>query len=212
MTNIFENITPKNIEKLKRILKTSTIKFSKNVNILSNVNLGDFIGIIDSGSVQLIYNDYNGNKILLEDIKKGEMFGSLDFSLDTEELSCISKEPTQITFIEYNQITNDEIVKTDFYIIFIKNLIKILNEQITKKNERIELLTKKTTRDKLIEYLKKTSQKKGTKKFELPMTYTELASYLSVDRSAMTREMKYLKEDGFIETKGKIISISEEMI
>ncbi len=51
------------------------------------------------------------------------------------------------------------------------------------------------------------STEKGNKTFTLPITYTELASYLSVDRSAMTREIKYLKNEGFIETSGRKISL-----
>lgn len=207
MTNLFENINDKNIEKLKRILNANTINYRKNVNILSNVNRDDFIAIIDTGSVQLIFNDYNGNKTILEEIEEGEMFGSLNSSISSEEITCITKEETQITFIEYNEITNDEIIRTDFYIVFIKNLIKILSQQVTSKNERIELLTKRTTRDKLLEYFKRSSQHKGNKTFILPMTYTELANYLSVDRSAMTREIGYLKEDGFIKTNGRKITL-----
>ena len=207
MTNIFDNISQKNIDKLKRILRTTTIKFSKNINILSNVNLDDYIAIIDYGSAQLIYNDYNGNKIILEELSENEMFGSITYSISSEEITCLTKESTQITFIEYNQITNNEIIKNDFYIIFIKNLIKILSEQISNKNERIQILTKKSTRDKLIEYFKIEAQKKGTKKYTLPMSYTELASYLSVDRSAMTREIKYLKEDGIINTNNRKINL-----
>ena len=160
MQNLFENIHPKNIEKLKRILQANTIKYRKNVNVLSNVNREDFIGIIDSGSVQLIYNDYDGNKTIIEEIEEGEIFGSINYVLQAEEITCITKEETQITFIEYEQITNDEIIKSDFYIIFIKNLIKILGNQITTKNSRIELLTKRTTRDKILEYFKMQSQKK----------------------------------------------------
>ncbi len=207
MQNLFENIHPRNIEKLKRILQANTIKYRKNVNVLSNVNREDFIGIIDSGSVQLIYNDYNGNKTIIEEIGEGEIFGSINYILQAEEITCITKEETQITFIEYEQITNDEIIKNDLYIIFIKNLIKILGNQITSKNSRIELLTKRTTRDKILEYFKMQSQKKGNKVFTLPMTFTELSNYLSVDRSAMTREIKNLKDDGFIKTNGRKITL-----
>ena len=120
MQNLFENIHPKNIEKLKRILQANTIRYRKNINILSNVNREDFIAIIDSGSVQLIYNDYDGNKSIIEEITEGEIFGSINYVLNAEEITCITKEETQITFIEYEQITNDEIIKNDFYIIFIK--------------------------------------------------------------------------------------------
>ena len=72
MQNLFENINPRNIEKLKRILKANTIRYRKNVNVLSNVNREDFIAIIDSGSVQLIYNEYDGNNSILEEISEGD--------------------------------------------------------------------------------------------------------------------------------------------
>lgn len=207
MTNIFENISDKNILKLKRILKANTVTYNKNVNILSNVNEDDFIAIVDSGSIQLEFNDYDGNKIIMETLERGEVFGTLTSSIVNEEVSCITKEKTQITYIEYNEITNDEIIKTDFYIIFIKNLIKLLSEQVSSKNKRIELLTKKTTRDKILEYFRIISQQKGNKTFTIPITFTELAQYLSVDRSAMTRELGYLKEEGFIKTKGRKITL-----
>ena len=207
MTKLFENISDKNILKLKKILKSSTLIYRKGVNVLSNVNLQDFIAIIDTGSVQLIYNDYNGNSTVLEELNEGEFFGSLTLNVNSEEITCITKEETKITFIEYNEITNDEIIRTDFYIIFIKNLIKILNEQLHNKNNRIELLTKRSIRDKLIEYFTQEAQKNGHNKFKLPMTYTDLANYLSIDRSAMTREIKYLKNEGFIKTNNRTITI-----
>ena len=208
MTNLFENISEKNLLKLKRILKANTIRYRKNVNILSNVNRSDFIAIIDSGSINFIYTDYDGNKSILEELNKGEIFGSLTSTIHSEEITCITKEETQITYIEYDEITNNEIIKNDYYIIFIKNLIRILSEQLSNRNRRIELLTKKTTRDKILIFLKQESQRKKNKTFFLKTTYTEMANYLSVDRSAMTREIKYLKEEGFIETNGKQITIN----
>ncbi len=207
MANLFENISEKNILKLKRILSANTVKYKKNVNILSNVNQDNFIALVDSGSIQFIFNDYDGNKTIIEELNTGEMFGNLISNIASEEITCITKEDTQITYIEFDEITNDEIIKNDFYIIFIKNLIRLLTEQLTTRNNRIELLTKRSTRDKILAYFKYESQKRGAKKFNMPMTFTELANYLSVDRSAMSREIKYLKEDGFIEVNGKKITI-----
>lgn len=207
MTKLFENINEKNIDKIKRFLKASTIKYQKNVNILSNVNQDNFIAIIDSGSVQLEYSDYDGNKTVIENLNQGDLFSTITYSLKNEEMSCITKEVTQITFIEYEDILNSEIMKSDFYIIFTKNLIKLLSEQVISKNKRIEILTKKTTRDKLLEYFRIISTEKGNKSFTIPITFTDLASYLSVDRSAMTREISYLKDEGFIRTNGRRITL-----
>ena len=207
MVNLFENINEQNIKKIKRFLMASTMKYPKGVNILSNVNQDDFIAIIDKGSVQFIATDYDGNKSIIEDIPEGGMFGSLTYPIHNEEVSCITKEITEITYIEYDSITNDEISKTDSYIIFIKNLIKILSDQVGEKNTRIEMLTKKTTRDKLLEYFKSQARERGNRTFTIPMSFTELSSYLSVDRSAMTREISYLRDDGIIKTDGRRITL-----
>lgn len=207
MTNLFENINEQNIRKIKRFLRATTTTYPKGVNILSNVNQDDFIAIVDLGSIQFESTDYNGNKSIIETITVGGTFGSLTFPINNEEVSCITKEVTQITYIEYDSITNDEISKTDSYIIFIKNLIKMLSDQVSEKNNRIEILTKKTTRDKLLEYFKQQASEKGIKTFSIPMSFTELANYLSVDRSAMTREISYLRDDGFIKTNGRKITL-----
>lgn len=207
MVNLFENISDNNMLKLKKILRANSQKYKKNVNVLSNVNRDDFIALIDYGNIELIYTDYEGSKTVIEELETGEVFGTLTSSIKNEGITCITKEDTQITFIEYDQITNDEIFKTDYYIIFIKNLIKILTEQLNTRNIRIELLTKRTTRDKLLSYFKYIDKKtgSGSRTIRIPLTHTELASYLSVDRSAMTRELKNLKDEGFIETIGKRI-------
>ena len=209
MVNLFDNISEKEMLKLKKILKSNSQIFKKNVNVLSNVNRDDFIALIEYGSIELIYTDYEGSKTVIEELSAGEVFGTLTSSIKNEEISCFTKEDTKITFIEYDQITNDDIIKTDFYIIFIKNLIKILTEQLNTRNIRIELLTKKTTRDKLLSYFKYIDKKTsgGSKTIKLPLSYTELASYLSVDRSAMTREITSLKNEGFIKTKGRKITL-----
>ena len=207
MIKLFENISEKEMLKLKKILRASSQKFLKNVNVLSNVNRDDFIALIDYGSIELIYTDYEGNKTVIEELSSGEVFGTLTSSIKKEGITCITKEATGITFIEYDQITNNEIFKYDFYILFIKNLIRILTEQLNTRNVRIELLTKRTTRDKLLSYFKYIDEKTGdgSKQISIPLNYTELADYLAVDRSAMTREIKCLKEEGFIETIGKKI-------
>ena len=87
---------------------------------------------------------------------------------------------------------------------FLKNLLDITTDIINERNNHIQILTKRSIRDKLLEYfnLNKTP---GSKILYLPSTITDLANYLAIDRSAMSRELKNLRDDGFIETKGKRI-------
>jgi len=81
-------------------------------------------------------------------------------------------------------------------------------EKKSEKNDRIEILTEKTIRNKLLKYFQITTKKNGSKNIYLPFTFTELAEYIAVDRSAMTRELKNLKEDNIIEINNKIIKIN----
>jgi len=76
-----------------------------------------------------------------------------------------------------------------------------------KKNERIEILSKKTIRNRLLEYFNIEANKHGSKYIYLPFNFTDLADYLGVDRSAMSRELSHLKEEKQIEVKGKKITL-----
>ena len=114
---------------------------------------------------------------------------------------AIARENSSILFIEYEKIISSKDTN------LINNIIDIFSNKILELNDRIELLTKKSIRDKLLDYFTYTSKKNMSKSFYLDMTYTDLSDYLSVDRSALMREIKYLKEDNLIKTEGKKITI-----
>ena len=75
------------------------------------------------------------------------------------------------------------------------------------KNQKIRILTKKTIRNKLLEFFDIEQELHHSKNIYLSSTFTDLADYLAVDRSAMTRELKSLKDEGFIVIKGKKITL-----
>ena len=204
MINLFDNISEKNKVKLLKILEADTLTIGKNLT-LTNVNNTNSISIILSGTISVFKNDLNGNKILVEELYEDDLFGKMIFSSPNNEYELIAKEESKIITIEYDRILNTIYNKYDYYNTFIKNLLKILEEQINQKNNRIEILTKKTIRNKLLEYFKITSKKNGSRNIYLPFTYTEFADFLAVDRTAMTRELSYMKEEGLIETKGRKI-------
>ena len=87
------------------------------------------------------------------------------------------------------------------------NLSELILNKVTLLNTRIELLAKRSTRDKLLGYFNVLSTRHFSKTFSLPFSLTDLADYLSVDRSAMMREIKFLKEEGFIEKTGNKITL-----
>ena len=206
MTNLFTNISEKNQEKILKILEASTLNFKPNCQILTSVKLDNMIGIVISGYMQIIRTDYNGNRNIIEELTENDVFGTTISSL-TNECEIITKEDTKIVIIDFNNILNDVENNLSYYKQFIKNLLEIYSDKIHTKNERIEILTKKTIRDKLLEYFKIVSKRNNSKKIYLTMTYIELADYLAVDRSAMTRELKNLTDEGFIDRVDKKITL-----
>lgn len=205
--NLFNNINEKNKKKLLRLLESNTLFIKKDTNILNTIKNNYSLCIIIDGFVQIIKIDYNGNKIIEEELYEDDIFGAFLLPLNNNEYEILAKENTKIIEIDYERIMNCRENNKSFYNEFIKNLLQIIIDKINKKNERIEILTKKTIRNKLLEYFKINAKKHGSKYVYLPFNFTDLADYLAVDRSAMSRELKYLKEEGFIEIKGKRITL-----
>ena len=206
MTNLFTKISEKNQEKILKILEASTLNFKPNCQILTSVKLDNMIGIVLLGYMQIIRTDYNGNRTIIEELTENDVFGTTISSL-TNECEIITKEDTKIVIIDFNNILNDVENNLSYYKQFIKNLLEIYSDKINTKNERIEILTKKTIRDKLLEYFKIVSKRNNSKKIYLTMTYIELADYLAVDRSAMTRELKNLADERLIKREDKKITL-----
>ena len=162
---------------------------------------------IEKGYIQIYKMEKNGSKVILEEVEEGEVFGNMLSSFIHSDFEIVAKEDTLITYIDYQRIFQSDLLTKSYYFDFLQNLFLIISEKEKEKNERITILTQKTIRNKLLEYFKIISRKNNSKYIYLPYNFTDLADYLGVDRAAMSREMKYLKEEGFIEVKGKKITL-----
>lgn len=207
MTDLFANISNRNKGKILRFLEANTLMFAPNCHVLSSVKWDNMIGYVISGYLQIIRIDYNGNRTIMEELEENAVFGSNLSSLKKNEFEIITKEETKLIIIDYQNILSESNNKYPYYNQFIRNLLEITMEKINEKNDRIEILTKKSIRDKLLEYFKIISAKNKSKIIYLTLNYSELADYLAVDRCAMSRELKNLKEEGFIKKDGKKIAL-----
>lgn len=206
MIKPFDNITLKNKEKLLKIVRSYTVNYGENKKIMELFKDDDEFGIIVKGYIQIRKITNNGNIINIDELEEDSLISSSLFYTKNDEYEIITKEPTQLLIFSYSEVINLD--STDrYYVQFIKNLFKIINAKIIERNERIEIISKKNIREKLLEYFNINSRKSGSRYIYLPFNFSDLANYLAVDRSAMSRELGYLKEEGFIEVKGKRISL-----
>jgi len=182
--------------------------FSKNEIITSYIQKRNQLCILLSGQADLVRYDQNGNKTIVEHFSKEDIFGEVFYDIITNnELLVEAKNQCEVLIYMYNDIHTKCKINCPFHQTLSSELPKLILNKVTKLNMRIELLTKRSTRDKLVDYFTILSKKSHNKNFVIPSSLTDLADYLSIDRSAMMREIKLLKDDGFIEKNGNQITL-----
>ena len=206
--DIFEKITIKGKDDVLKALEAMTLTYKKNNTILDKIKGTNIIGIIMEGSINITKTDYNGNMTIIEKLEEKDIFGTIFSNISNDEYQIIAKEDCKIIIIDYKNILNFQESNFKPYNTFIQNLLKIISKKIKDKNDRIEILTEKSIRNKLLKYFQIESKRNGSKNIYLPFTLTELAEYLAIDRCAMQRELKNLKEDRIIDMDNKKIRIN----
>ena len=204
--SIFEGIEEEDIKKMLKCFDAKTRTFKKDRTIVTNIINIKMIGIILEGTANMEKYDYNGNRSIIEKLEKNSVFGEV-FSRLGSDISVIATSDCEVLFIEYEHLIKRCKKGCIYHSILTNNVLQLLSKKIVDLNKRLEILSKRTIRDKLLSYFELLANNNPKRSFNLPFTYTDLADYLSIDRSAMMREIKNLKEEGFIETNGKKITL-----
>lgn len=207
MNSPFADLSALQITKLYDLLEVHTYKFNKNEEILPTIKNGNIIGIILQGFAQIVFIEYNGNEIIIENLNKDSVFGTNISGTNNENCQIIAKETTEVLVIDYNKLINPKNIKHLYYNIFLANLFDIINIKSREKNDRMRILEKKQIRDKLLEFFEVEYRKKHSRSFTLSFSLKDLADFIAVNRSAMFRELKHLKDDKIIEIQGKRITL-----
>lgn len=188
--------------------KSQTKKFLKGDIITSYIEKRNQLCILITGEADLVRYDFNGNKTIIGHFIKDSLFGETFYPTNTNnELFVIAKKDCEVVFIHFDSLLNKCKSNCSFHKILYYNLSEMFLNKIVELNTRIELLSIRNTRDKLLSYFNILSSKSLKKTFIIPFSFTDLADYLSVDRSAMMRELKILKDDGFIKKDGNKITL-----
>lgn len=164
--------------------------------------------ILIHGKADLIRYDFNGNKNIVERFIPGDVFGEAFYQINTNnDLFVLAKENSEVLFFNYDIFEKKCKKNCKIHQDLLVTLPDLVLSRITRLNLRIELLSKRTIRDKLLTYFTIISKRNHNKSFVLPFSLTELAEYLSVDRSAMMRELNNLKQEGLIKKDDNRITL-----
>lgn len=159
------------------------------------------IGIVIAGSVDMVKEDIWGNKTMLVRSRKNDMFGET-FACGSDNLSMVTflvSEDAEILFLPFNRVMNSCTMACQFHHRLIENMVHIIARKNRDLMRKVEVVSKRTIREKLLAYLSIQAQIHESRYFEIPLGRMELAEYLCVDRSALTRELVKMKAEGLID-------------
>lgn len=196
-SKLFESINESDIENIIDCLEAKEKKYSKGNYIY---RLGDSISTLNmvvEGEIHIVKEDYWGNVSILTEIGVGELFG--------ETYACLKNIPLQVNVVAVKDCTviefdiNKVINTCEFYSRIIQNLLFVLASKNFMLTNKLEAMSQRSTRNKVMTYLSQQSSKNDKKEFDIPFNRQQLADYLAVDRSALSKEISRLRDEGILE-------------
>lgn len=176
-------------------------EYKKNQYIITLEENVEAVGILLSGKVDMIKEDLWGNKTLLVSMQKGELFGE-SFScgiVKNVTVSFVADTASMILFLPFSRILRTCNMSCKFHHRLIENMVTVIAEKNIVLMDKVDILSKKTLREKIATYLLQEASKQQSLYFDIPLGRVQLAEYLCVDRSALTRELNTMKAEGYID-------------
>ena len=200
---LFEGIRDEDLERMLVCLGAKVGHFDKKYTVFAEGSPAKHVGVLLSGSLQIIRIDYYGNRSILSEIEAGEVFAEAFACAETPALpvTVIANEPSDVMFIDCSHILHTCTNGCGFHQQLIFNLMKDLASKTILFHQRIEITSKRTTREKLLAYLALQAKKAGSNRFTIPFDRQELADYLEVDRSGLSAEIGKLRREGVLESE-----------
>lgn len=202
---LFFNIADSDLERMLNCMGAKVIPFDKKYTIFAEGNPAKYVGIVLSGTVQIIQVDYYGNRSILSSIGQCEMFAEAFACAEVKSIpvTVIASEPSEVMLIDCSHIMHTCANNCGFHQQLIFNLMKDLATKTILFHQKIKITSKRTTREKLLTYLMSYAKKSGSSSFDIPFDRQELADYLEVERSGLSAEIGKLRDEGVLESHRK---------
>ncbi|MBR2717574.1 MAG: Crp/Fnr family transcriptional regulator [Oscillospiraceae bacterium] len=208
MESIFKGISEEDLACMLNCFSPAHRTFHAGEQIMTYSDHLDKMGLLESGSAHLGCIDADGKHNLLESFETHDVFGEM-FAMPIDGLEYIVQADTDcsVMFISYNHIIKRCQNACAHHSQLVSNLFEMVAHKAQLLTLHINILSRRTLRQKLLAYFAHMESVTGSDRFELPITLTKLADYLCVDRSSMMRELRKLNEEGILRSSGRNITM-----
>ena len=178
---LFEGVSRQDMEAMLQCMQARIIDVPKGGAVFRADGPAEYVGILLSGGVQVFRDDFDGNRAIQATIQPGELFG--------ETFACAG------------------VGACGFHNRVVLNLLKVLAAKNLLLNRKLEIVSRRTTREKLMAYLSFQARAAGSNHFAIPFDRQGLADYLGVDRSALSAEIGKLRREGVLESDRSVFTL-----
>lgn len=198
---LFEEISEEDLNFLLQCLDSSVKSYPKDSILYLSGSKVTQVGILLSGELQVIREDIAGNRTILTELMPGDLFGEtfVCAEIDKSPVTVLATIPSEVMMIQFRHMITTCNSGCSFHTKLIENMMKILARKNLYLNSKIQILSQRSTREKIMEYLMLQAKRTEKTRFSIPYSRNELADFLCVDRSAMSRELSRMQQDGLIQ-------------
>lgn len=204
-TALFQGIAGEELSSMLACLSPRVRSYPKGAAVLRAGEPALDAGIVLTGRVEICREDIQGNRAVLSSLSPGGIFAESYACARRTELpvSVWTQAPARILLLNVSRIICTCSSACAFHTRLIENLLQVLAEKNIALNEKLDCLSKRTLREKLLAYLEGQARAVGSASFSIPFDRQALADYLCADRSALSRELGRLRRAGILESDGK---------
>jgi len=198
---LFLGIRPEDMEGMLGCIGYYVREYKRGEIIAFEAETINHVGVVLKGSVDMIKEDVWGNRTMLLRSYVEDVFGET-FACGEDSLSVVTfvaAEDTKVMFLSFCRVMHTCTHACVFHQTLIENMVRVIARKNRELMRKIEVVSKKTLREKILAYLSIQSQTQGTSRFTIPLGRGEWAEYLCADRSALTRELVKMKDEGLID-------------
>ena len=164
-------------------------------------------GIVLSGAVQVCVDDIEGNRMIMAEVAPGNSFAESLCFLRTKEspVYIFASEESDLLWLSTERLFSDP--GDAFLSELQQRFTAALAAKALTMNNRIQVLSRLSLRGKLTAYFTELAAAQGSGVIRLPMNREDTAAYIGANRSALSRELARMKEDGLIDYRKNEIRI-----
>ena len=209
---LFQGISPEELKSMLGCLQARETQAKKGAPIFLEGDPAGFIGIVLEGAVRIVRDDYYGERTLLAQAEPGDIFAEAYACADVETMpiSGYAAADSRVLLLSCRKMLTVCTNACRFHNRLVKNLLQVVARKNLLLSQKIQFMSQKTTREKLMAYLLDQAKQQGSLEFTIPFDRQTLADYLGVERSAMSAELGKLRRDGVLETTGSHFRLIRE--